>query len=252
MNKRVLGVIICLTIVFSGCGKKEDLYKLSKDELVKKVENQKVEIETYTARIKELEELLAGVTEEKDKIPAISDIGDGTGRLTFNSIEGKIKFKQPLQYPKSTQAPKTSSIEVTEGISIEPSKNWLIKIDGNTIELNHVLGVVGVIKAGQVKIPSSEKVIQEELSKFFKEIPPAEVVYNRLFIKDKCWGLEGKAPTRINKEKAYIRCGMFGFGKKTIVYMFVYNGDRNDEKEEAIISLLNTFKVLGMDFRLEG
>lgn len=254
--KRVLIVLIALMvclIVLTGCNKdKNPLMKNKKKELVQMIEDLSNEILDKDARIEELETILRGVHEEDAPTAAITTIDDGTGRLTFNSIDGKIVFPQPFEYPGSTQAPNTASVNITELISIVPTNNWTMCMDGTTLELEHTSGISGIVKASAIDELYSREGLQDEvMSPFFEDFPPSNIKYSRLFLDGDWWGLEAQAPTTIDEKPAFIRCGMLGLGEQSFTYIFLYQGEQDKTKDETIVSLLRSMKMLGMQLRIE-
>ena len=253
-NKIVLILlIIAMLVCITGCkNKKDPLTKLSKDELVEIINGQLEDLNDKDEEIKELKDGLKGVQTENGPTSAIISIGDGKGRTTFNSVDGKIIFPKPFEYPGSTQAPNTSSVNITSTLSIIPTNNWITVLDGTTLELEHVNGTKGIIRAGQIKQAYNREELQKEvMNEFFSELPPSDVIYKKLFLNDQWWGIEGLTSTTINENKAYIRCGMLGLGEQSFVYMFLYDGEKDSGKDEIIISLLRTIKMFGQQLRLE-
>ena len=147
------------------------MLKLSKQELVNQIYKQQELMNSDAARIEELETLLRGIQTEDAPTAAISVIPDGTGRLTFNSIHDKIIFPVPFEYPNSTQAPATGSVKVTESITVVPSASWFFKLNGTSLELEHPLGVNGIIKAATI----SDTYPRDRF-----QLPPFSIVYSIL------------------------------------------------------------------------
>lgn len=254
MKRKALLVTVatCLMAVsLMGCSK-DPLSKLSKKKLIDMANQQMAELDDQRVRIEELETLLRGVQEETGPTSAISTIDDGTGRLTFNTIDGKIMFNPAFEYPDSTQAANTSSVNITDGLSISPTNNWFMVQKGTTLELSHTQGINGVIKAGSISETIAYEDLQEQvMSKFFSNFPPEKITYSKLFLQDQCWGIEAKLPTTVDSEPAYIRCGMLGFGEQCFTYMFYYKGEQDPTKDETTLSLLQTIKVHNEPLRIQ-
>lgn len=249
---RLLTVVLTASLAVSmvGCNK-DPLAKLSKDELIARSNQQTADNQAKDVRIEELETLLKGVQEENGPTASISTMDDGTGRLTFNSIDGKIIFPTELAYPNSTQAANTSCINITDQLSVSPTNNWTAVLDGAAVDLNHTNGVTGKIRAGSMKEMVDADTLQNQiLSGFFTNLPPGKIVYSKLFLEDKCWGVDAKAPTTIDSKPAFIRCGIFGFGEMCFTYMFLYNSEQDAAKDETILSLLKTIKVFQQPLRV--
>lgn len=255
MNKKAISLILLTLVSISlvGCGgEKDPLSELSKKELIELANTQTALIDENSNRISELEDLLQGVGLEEVTTAGISIMEDGTDRVTFNSLDGKIKFPTPFEYPGSTQTSSTSSIDVTTTLKIVPTINWSAKISGTTVTLEHNTGISGTIKSGYIEELYDRQLLQEEvMSAFFKDFPPATVKYSKLFLNDQWWGVDGQTPTRIDGEDAYLRAGMLGFGEQSFVYVFVYKGAEDQAKSEAILSLLRTMTLSGQPLSIE-
>lgn len=248
----IVGLLVGATVVGCACGDKDPLLSMSKKELAQMIKDQSGDISKGYAEIERLRELIIDTQGEESLIASISTMDDGSGRLTFNSIRGKIKFEKPLEYPGSGQAPNTSSVGITNSLSIVPTNNWVVVLEGTSIELEHTSGISGIIKAGQIKELYNRDMLQEEVMEpFFESIPSSRTVFSKLFLDDQWWGLEGKAETMINEAPSYIRCGMVGLGEQSFTYIFLYNGERDSNKEESILSLLKTLKMFGKQLRIE-
>lgn len=241
--------LIATTLV--GCSN-DPLSKLSKKELISMANQQAADMVDKDVRIEELETMLKGVQEETGPTSAISTIDDGTGRLTFNTIDGKIVFNPAFEYPGSTQAANTSCVNITSGLSISPTNNWYMVQNGTTLELSHTQGINGVIKAGSISETLDYETLQSEvMSKFFSSFPPEKITYSKLFLDEQCWGVEAKLPTTVDSEPSYIRCGMLGLGEDCFTYMFYYSGEQDPTKDETILSLLQTVKMYGEPLRIQ-
>lgn len=252
--KKVVYLALCSLLVLSACSKGtgDPLEKYGKSELVTMLNNAYDAIAEKDVTIAEQKELLEGVKSEVVVKSGISHMEDGTNRLTFNSIDGKITFPSAFEYPESTQSPNTSSINITTNLTISPTSNWLVKVDGTTLELEHTNGIEGLIKAGDIKNAIPNDSFQEIFTKFFEEFPPEKIVYSKLFLGEQWWGLQAMTPTRIDGEEAYIRCGMVGFSRQCFTYMFLYRGEQNNFNDETILNLIKTIKLYGQELRVES
>ena len=96
--KKILAILLVLVIgigLFSGCGKKVDpnadpLLQEDKEKLVDMIRDYELEILTDEDEIDRLKDLLKGIGGGDEKSPGIVDFEDGTGRLTFNSVNSVI------------------------------------------------------------------------------------------------------------------------------------------------------------------
>lgn len=259
-NMRTAKKLACLMlastlVVASGCSKSDDpLMAESKESLVNMVNEMNTELNDNYTRIAELEELLKGVQGEESPEAGIVEIGDGTGRLTFTSVNDTIKLPVEFVYPGSQQAPSTSSVNISEAISIRPTSNWTVKVSGTKIELYHSSGVSGVITVGTLDREAQKTQaadLQEHLNTFFSKLPPETIKYNRIYLDDYWCGMDAISHTFIDSADAMIRCGLFGYGEVSGQYMFVYTGSQDAAKDEVILSLVKTMKVWNSNISIQ-
>ena len=254
MTKKLIALGLIATLVtLTGCGKNDgSLDSMSKSELVELANSQMTELEQAYTKIEEAEKLLKGIQGEEVPSAAISAMGDGTGRLTFNSFQNKIIFPKPFEYPGSTQISNTASVNITQSLNVAPTNNWALKLSGTTLELEHTSGISGKITAGEIRELYPRETMQDEVfTQFFAELPPDTVKYSKLFLDDNWWGLQAMSPTFIDSEDAFLRVGMAGIGEQCFTYSFVYKGKQDAGKDEVILTLLKTMKLFGQTLRVE-
>lgn len=245
--------MVGLLVILTGCNSEKDpLSKLSKNELIAMINESETDLAKNETRIIELETLLKGIQQQDGPTAAISSFSDGTGRLTFNSIDGKIVFPKPFEYPASTQAPNTSAVNITNIMKVVPTGNWIMKLGGTSLELEHPSGVYGIFQAGNINtLYAREKLQDDVFAKFFSEFPPDTIKYSKLFADNNWVGLQADTETFINEKKSTLRCGMLAVGNTSLTYMFIYSGERDVTKDEVILSLLKTMQLGGQVLRVE-
>lgn len=254
--KKILAIILAtLTIVsLSGCGGNDDpLSKMSKKELIEEIENCYAKstedddtIVELEERIDELETMLRGVQGEDVKTAAITEFSDGTGRLTLNSIDSIVQLPVPFEYPHSTQYQDYSSVNLTDVAKIKPSFNWIVKVDGTEIHLEHTESQIsGVFKIGGFDPMFKVKVdeLKDSINTFFESMPPETITYKRIYYNSIWAGQDAQASTFINEEPAQIRCGLVNAGNSNISYFIVYKGERDSSKDELILNLLKSITI---------
>ena len=145
------------------------------------------------------------------------------------------------------------------GVSIEAGSNWIVKAGTASLDLEHSSGISGTIKVGrQSFLYTDESLKNDVLGPWFRGLPPSTVTYTTININgSNAYGCQAVTPTLIDSENAYLRCGMFAnsadaSGKgKCVTYIFVYRGDKDPSKDEAIMNLLNSIKIDGASVLVE-
>ena len=177
-----------------------------------------------------------------------------TGKKTFTTVNDTIAFPSEFKYPGSTQAPNTTSLNISEAVRIKPTANWICQMDGTTLELNHSSGISGKITIGTLDREAQKLLassLEEHMSAWFTELPAGTIKYSRLYLKDDWFGLDATSNTNIDANPAHLRCGLLGFGDVSMQYMFVYSGDKDVAKDEVILSLIKTIEVWNIPLSVE-
>lgn len=175
---------------------------------------------------------------------AVSSVGDGTGRLTFNSVDSKIIFPSSFQYPGAETAAPSSKVNIVNNVTVTPSSTWIFKLNGSTLELEHSSGISGIIKVGQVyEAYDSELLKTDVIAPWFSSLPASQVKYKDIFVDESKFGCQAETPTMIDSEDAYLKCGMVAYGENSITYVFAYRGSQDSTKDESIMSVLNSITI---------
>lgn len=256
--KKVLALTLVSTALLglTSCGNNSDdpLMSQSKQSLVDMINSTNEELVSCYEQIDELNNLLTSVSEEKGPTSAITEMSDGTGRKTFNTVDGQFSLPVDFKYPGSQQAPNTSSINISEAVSIIPTSNWDCKLVGTTLELSHSSGIAGTISIGLLdreaqKTQASE--LQGYLDEMLASLPIDSKKPSSLFVNDTLFGVDNVSHTFIDEEDAMIRCGILGFSDISVQYFFVYKGKQDSAKDEVILSLIKTMKIWNSNLSVE-
>lgn len=255
-RKRIcIGLLTLAVSMFTvACsGDVEERFKgKDESELIEMYKSLETEYLSLDTQYNDLYTLYNGIQSETSPVPAIGICGDGTGRLTFNSVDSKIIFPTSFQYPDSTQAVSSSSVNIVSEVAIEPSTNWVLKLNGTTLELEHTSGISGIIKIGnQGYIYESSELQTQVLSQWFVGLPPSNITYTNISIGGNNFGSQAVTPTVIDSEDAYLRCGMVAEGDLSVTYVFVYRGSKDINKDESITNLLNSLSIYGSKIVVE-
>lgn len=256
MKKKSVVLVLVATMVvgsLTGCGNKDALNKNSKKEIIQMYRDLEYERDELQLALEEQENVLNSLQVGDAPTAAVSSVGDGTDLLTFNSYDSKIIFPSSFQYPGSSQISANGKINIVDNVSVNPGSNWICKLTGPSLELEHTSKISGVIKIGHIDDLYDRSLLQSDvLSPWLASIPQENIVYNNIFLADDMWGVQATTPTVIDSEDAFLRCGMFAYGEYSCVYVFVYRGAQDINKDESITSLLNSIEVLGKNLTVEG
>lgn len=252
-KKRALGIIICITMVVTigtGCGKSSDpndLHKYSKDQLIDSYNTLNTAYTEQIATNEQLQKQLSALMAEGEVTPAISVVGDGTGRLTFNSTDSKIIFPNTFGYPGSEPITPDGKIYITSSVALKPASNWISRINGSALDIEQsTTGISGTIKINQITNGLTPDSLKEEvLQPWFDQVAYTTVNYSNIFMGGTTVGMQAETPILIDSENAYLICGMAAAGKSTITYVFVYRGSNDSTKDELIKTLINSMTVDG-------
>jgi hypothetical protein len=261
MKRKVISLITILSISASllvGCGSATnadgttDISKLSKSALLEKYNELANNYNGLSTQYTEMYNMYQALTTEEQPSSAISVVGDGTGRYTFNSVDAKMIFPSSFQYPSAETIQSNGSINIVQNVQVSPGSNWIFKMNGTTLELEHTSGISGTIKASGVTTQYDKTQLKDEvLSQWFVNVPDAKPVYKDIFIDQTMFGVQATTPIMIDSENAFLRCGMLAYGDYAITYVFVYRGEQDVTKDESITNVLNTIKIMGAEFQVE-
>lgn len=246
-TKRIAALAVSV-LMLTGCSNNSNdpLMNESKQSLVSMVNDANDELISCYDRIEELEGLLTSVSEEKGPTSAITEMSDGTGRKTFNTVDGTFSLSIDFKYPGSQQAPNTSSLNISEAVSIVPTSNWDCRLNGTSCELSHNSGIAGTITVGGLDREAQKTQVSElqgYIDELLAQLPIDSKKASKLFLNDSQFGVDNISHTFIDEEDAMIRCGILGFGEISVQYFFVYKGTQDSAKDEVILSLIQTLKI---------
>ena len=258
MNRRIISLLLVVTslmCLLAGCGKEEGPYdKYEREELEVMLDDYLLKTQNLEIQVSKLQQQLQGVQAEKVEKPAISQFGD-LDRLTLYIDNGTVKLPADFEYPNSIQSANTSTVNISEHISVKPSSNWVVNLNGTTVELYHPnSGIFGTIKVGSID-KTTKRVLPQELqnhmNEFFSKMPPEEITYNRIYIQENWMGMDAASHTYIDEEDARLRCGMLSFGDECVTYMLAYKGEQDSDKDDLILNLLQSMKIYTKQLRVE-
>ncbi|MBR1453259.1 MAG: hypothetical protein IJ593_01235, partial [Lachnospiraceae bacterium] len=244
----VVALVVTLDMTFiAGCAEKHNddaRYDLSKGELISQIDKLNADslyneskIDDLNAEIDELKEKLKGINGDEEEVVGIKEFSDGTGRLTFNSVDGVIKLDEQFKFPHSKTIQSNNAIKITNNVSVVPSSNWVVVYDGTTIEIEHSDGISGKIvvaglEQGVERVKNDE--IKAYIGEYFNNITHDEIQYKTVFYNEREVGYSASLNAYVNEENFRIKCVMVTSGETNITMLFMYKGELNQSKEEII------------------
>lgn len=252
MKRKIISTILVITMISGltiGCGAAKegetDINKMSKSQLIEEYTRLQSEYQGISQQLADANTSLQALTGESEVAPAISVMGDGSGRFTFNSNDSKIIFPTSFVYPNSMEVMPDGKINIVNNVSITPSSSWISRINGSALELEKSDSQIsGTIKVNEIDELYDVDSIQEDvLEPWFSNIANSSVRYSDVFIDSTSFGKQAETPIMINSENAYLICGMVGYASSSITYVFVYKGAQDSTKDEAIKNVLNTICI---------
>lgn len=250
MKKRLaaLGLVAIMCMSLAACGKGGP----TKEELQSDNDLLTTMVADYEEQVGKLEQTIEALSGREGPLESISSVSDGSGKKTFNSIGGKILFPGELKYTNATQAPNTSKLNLSDKISIVPSDNWVVQINGTTTQYSHPSGVYGTIKvASIVEIVKASEIDETILKPFIDTIPHISEELGSIFIEDNWRGRHATMTILNNEKPAVLKCGVIGYSDISMSYTFYYDGDIDSNKTELINSLLKTISFGSQKMRIE-
>lgn len=230
----VVTMIAGLTVPIVGCGDKT-VSKQRKEikSLESVVEKQKAEIQQLKNDIKGL-----GITEHD--VDSSLKIVEGSKVPVFETIEGKIVFPTKLEMPNASESVNNSYVLVGDKYKFTPSNNWVMRLKGSTLEVNHPSKAWGNMKAIKIVEPVALPTLKTMLQAFFKGFPSTTITYREVFIDGKNAGLIAKAPIKVDEKPYYVNVGVIQKGEYAMLLLFASEDDGTGVQQEFIDLLLSS------------
>lgn len=225
----LLMLMLCPVV---GCGKEK---VTETDVLEQTIAKQKEQIAQLESDIKNMQ-----ITENKVET-SLREV-EGSKVPTFETIEGKIVFPIKLEMPNATEAANVSNVLVGTKYRFSPSNNWLLRLKGATLEVNHPSKVWGNIKAVSIKETVSKEILHKLLQGFFKGFPATTITYREVYIDSKNAGMIAKAPIKVDDKPYVVNVGIIQKGEYGLLLLFAHEEDGTGVQQELIDLLLGSGK----------
>lgn len=251
MKKRIISAALVVTLLASlltGCGGDgSEISKMSKSKIVDKYNELYSEYTKQSEKLEQTQASLDALSQDGTVNAAITTMGDGTGRFTFNSTDSKIIFPSSFAYPNSKAIVPDGSITITTGVTVVPSSTWITRINGSALELEQSTnGISGTIKVSSIDEQLTvDQLLTDVLQPWFDTVSSDKVSYTDIFVDTTSFGKQAETPIMIDSENAYLICGMAGLGNYAVTYVFVYRGKQDTTKDELVKNIINTVSING-------
>lgn len=225
-----LALIISATLL-SGCG--DAAQKAEIKEL-------KTTVEALEQENLSLQEYLDGMSITEVRGDSSLQVVDGKTVPEFVTIEGKLKLPNRLKLPNASDDANNSNILVGSQFKYTPSSNWLVKMNGATLELTHPSKIWGTVKAVKVLESVLEPEMQGILQSFFSGYPTTTISYRKVFMDDRVVGMIADAEITVDSKPYMLNVGFVTRGEFGQLYLFTYEITEQAVQQELIDLLVNS------------
>ena len=255
VRKVMMVIAVGAVMSLTGCkgGDDESLQNMY-DELEMDYELSQVELEEANEKIADLEDKLSessGVTEDNAK--GIDGLDLTNNAESFERAGSRLKFESTLKYTDAYQDPNTSSLMLSDEISVDPSNNWVIEIDGTNTRYNHPTGIVGEISVESIDEEVQDIFLENEILKPFLETLNKKSDYTyRVYVGKEWKGMCNTALITTDTGDGIVKSGIIGVEDVAVTYCFYYDGEVDRTKSELIDSLIKSMTIKGSAVRIDS
>ena len=233
----------------------------------------KASSEQLQAQVDDLYKMVQGVQVADPEFPAISEVEDGTGRLTFTKPGDYIKLPDPLRIPGDVPIEVNNKIAMggPQGITLQMAPVWAYRIEGNKLWLSSSTGVYGAIVIGKMEgalnmehldivfdgSPGQaeerddwDRIIKPYIPKTegLKKSVPADPgksagIDEAIYWRNTKVGRQIILNTSIDGESAVFRAGAFVAQDVSVIYTFVYETESNVSNEAIILTAIQSIAI---------
>lgn len=216
-------------------------------------------IKEQEATIEALEQNGADLQAQKDGL-TVTEVGvetslkevEGSNTYAFETIEGKIKFPNKLTIDETQNDANTSYIQVGSTFKYKPSDNWVVRMKGSTMELNHSARIWGNIKSVTYDGERlDEAVMKAKLQGFFNKFPKTTIEYRKIYMEENVVGMLAKANITVDKKPHVVNVGFLTRGETGQLYLFDYEDDQSGVQQELVNLLISSGYVGDTQLTLE-
>lgn len=245
MNKGYKGIIVLASamILLSGCG--------NSDSWKAKAKAGEEKITALHAQVDDLQFKLDSMVVTEVTQDTSLQVIEGSKVLEFKYIDDKLILPNKLQLPFSFEDVNNSHVMVGSMFKFKPSSNWVSRLEGTTLHLNHPSKIRGVIKSVGSKERVEEGAMKDIIQPFFADFPSTTINYRSLFVDDYTTGIMARADIQVEGKKHMLSAGFVTLGEYGLLFSFEFEDDGSGTQEELIDLLLSSGRYGDMSLKLE-
>lgn len=240
-------VLISVMLVLTSCGDK-----------TKEINEYKAQIEALEGQVESLQNIKASLEQQMQDLTIQEVVPEsslrkveGTRVPVFETIDGVIKFPNALILPDSKDDVNNSNIRVGSRYTVAPSSNWMLSLNGVTLNASHPSKIWGSVKAVTTKEAVLEAEMQPILQSFFDGFPATTISYRKIFIEDRVTGMLASAPLVIDGKDYTINVGFSSRGENAILMLFAYEHENVGVQQELVDLLIRSMRFNESNLKLE-
>lgn len=248
----VMVLVMCMTLTGCSSGEPDDLMKEKKETVVSMYNNLKSQYNGLSTAYANLQDQMNKLYEDKELNPGVTVVGDGSGALTLHSVNDMLQFNEALTYPGAVAMESSSSISITKDVDVVARDNWTTKLYNSTLELEHSSGISANISVEYATEYLTDGNMKDSvLTPWIQSVTQEPVEYSDVFINNDVLGYQGKCNVLVDETKNYIMtCGIAGSNGVAVTYVFLYEGDKDDVKDELIKSIVESITISDQQLKL--
>ena len=237
-------VAFLLLLLLAACGDSKKY-----EEEIAALQSQVESLQNIKAN---LEQQLQDMTIQEVKPESSLRQVEGSVVPIFETIDGVIKFPNPLVLPNSKDDVNNSTIRIGSRYTVTPSSNWRLSLDGTTLNVAHPSKIWGSLKSVTYTGDGlTEEDMRSILQSFFKGFPGTTLTYRKLYIDDRLTGLLVRAPIEVDQKEYVVNVGVNARNEYGFLMLFAYEKTDDAVQQELVDLLIRSMKFGDSSVKLE-
>lgn len=195
--------------------------------------------------ISELESTIEnGVTVHDTGGSSLQEI-EGASSDVMKYVEDKFVFPTALKIENTTEDYNNTAIRLGSEFEITPSNNWITKVDGVQLKLNHPLGIIGTVKALNTEdfdLYESGQDYKTLSASFVKGIPTSTIKYSNIYMDGDVAGALSTADVKMESEgnQSKLVTGLVHYADNALTFAFLLDSKDLTSAQEMVHLLLSS------------